>query len=59
MEINFSQIIATIINFAILIAIAFIFVKGTKIVLNIVKSNNNIEKKLDKIIEKIDEKENK
>lgn len=57
MDINISRIIATIINVGLLIVIISAIVKFFQSTTRISKSNSNIEKKLDRLIELLEKKE--
>ncbi len=57
MEINYSQIIATIINFALLIVIIIVIYKAVKEFKNFVNRNREMDKKIDIILNKLDDKE--
>lgn len=56
MEINIAQCVITVINFTIIISIVMVFIIGVKTVLNILKSNIRIEKKLDDVIDMIEKR---
>lgn len=57
MEISLSKLIATIINFTVLIVIVGGIAKFFKSTNKVSKSNSDIEKKLDKIVELLENKQ--
>ncbi len=56
MDINILTIIATIINFALLFAIIIIVFKAIKGIKNFINRNKELDKKVDIILSKLDEK---
>ena len=59
MEINYLNIVGTIINIAILFAILLLIYKGTKGFKNFINRNKEMEKKIDLILNKLKDKEDK
>ena len=59
MEINIYQIIATIINFALLSAIIIGLFKAIKCIKSFINRNKELEKKVDIILSKLDNKDDK
>lgn len=58
-EINYPQIIATIINFAILFAIIIGIYKSIKYFKNFISRNKEMEKKIDIILNKLENNKDK
>jgi large-conductance mechanosensitive channel len=58
MEINYLTIIATIINFSLLIAIIIAIYKAVSAVKNFINRNKELDKKVDTILSKLDDKDN-
>ncbi|WPC41182.1 hypothetical protein [Clostridium sp. JS66] len=59
MEIDYGRIIITIINFVILIAIILFIYKAVKGFKNLATRNKEIDKKIDTILNKLKDKEDK
>ena len=59
MEINILTIIATLINFALLFAIIIVLFKAIKGIKSFINRNKELDKKVDIILSKLDEKDNK
>lgn len=59
MEINIFPLIATTINIALLIAIIIVLSKTIKGIKNFINRNKELDKKVDTILSKLDEKDNK
>ncbi|WP_300381939.1 carboxymuconolactone decarboxylase [Clostridium sp.] len=58
MELNIYTIIATIINFTLLFVIIIVLYKGIKSIKNFINRNKELDKKVDIISRKLDEKDN-
>ena len=56
MEINILTISSTIINIALLVAIIIILSKAVKSIKNFINRNNELDKKIDVILSKLDKK---
>lgn len=54
MEINIITIIATMINFALLVAIIIVLFKAIKGIKNFINRNKELDKKVDIILSKLD-----
>lgn len=59
MEINILTIIFTLINIAILVAIVIVLFKAIRGIKNFINRNKELDKKIDIILSKLDEKDNK
>jgi hypothetical protein len=59
MEVNILTIIATLINFSLLIAITILLYKVVKGIKNFINRNKELDKKVDIILSKLGEKGNK
>jgi hypothetical protein len=59
MDINISTIVFTIINVLVLIAIIAIIYSGIKKFRSFIKRNREIDRKLDRVLEKLAEQDNK
>ena len=59
MDINILTIIATLINFALLFAIIIVLFKAIKGIKSFINRNKELDKKVDIILSKLDEKDNK
>ncbi|MFL0269309.1 hypothetical protein [Candidatus Clostridium radicumherbarum] len=59
MEINILTVIATIVNFALLFAIIIVLFKAIKGIKNFINRNKELDKKVEIILSKLDEKDNK
>ena len=58
MKIEISSLFVTLINIATLIGLIYIIIKTLRTLMNTVSLNSNIEKKLDKILKYIEDKDN-
>ncbi|MTK10951.1 MAG: hypothetical protein F8N39_02250 [Clostridiaceae bacterium] len=59
MEIHYSQIIATVINFALLFAIIMVIYKSIQYFKNFVSRNKKMDEKIDIILSKLENNKNK
>lgn len=59
MDFRITQIIATLVNFAILFAMGIVLFKVVKGIKNFINRNRELDKKMDIILSKLDEKDNK
>ena len=59
MEINILTVIATLINFALLVAIIIVLFKAIKGIKSFINRNKELDKKVDIILSKLDKKDNK
>ena len=59
MEINILTIISTIINIALFVAIIIVLFKAIKSMKNFINRNNELDKKVDVILSKLDKKDSK
>jgi len=59
MEINYIQIIATVINFAILFAIIIAIYKSIKCFKNFINKNKEMDKKIDIILNELEKNKDK
>lgn len=57
MDINYLTIIATVINFALLAAIIILLYKAVQGIKNFVNRNKEMDKKIDDILNKLEDKE--
>lgn len=59
MEINILTISSTIINIALLVVIIIVLFKSIKSMKNFINRNNELDKKVDVILSKLDKKDSK
>lgn len=59
MEIDILTIIFTLINIALLVAIVIVLFKAIRGIKNFINRNKELDKKIDIILSKLDEKDNK
>lgn len=58
MEINILTIVATLINFALIVAIVMVICKAIICIKNYITRNKELDKKVDIILNKLNEKDN-